>query len=549
MIILLPFAYFRGVFRRREWARIIVMAAFLALAALIAAGSYVGFVHGFRFFKGDAFFGEALAAYSMEATFLIVAALVFASAVSSGISFYFGLQENKFIFSSPYPPFRLFFARFAQNAAFSLWPVLLIGFPALAAFVYVRSFSIAAISGFVPGLLAIFFIILALAALSDALIVRFFGILRGFGRLIAAVILLGGCAIVLGRVLVPWRLMQIFYTEDFSIGNSARSDLVFSNFRFSPVHQAVKFLFEPSAAGMIALAAIILAALAGFAVLWFFANRMYSRLLMRSAEGSFIARPEDAAKKSGRKNFPIIFNSAFGAMLEKDIITFFRSGRDAMRALSLVFMLLLYVVLFRRLPGHGLIISPTIALRLLAFDIAIIGYFATTLALRFVFPLFSLEGKSAWTLFASPVSRARIFRQKLAVGCTGILAVVAPLAVLSAGFLKLSGGAEIVFIFLVAMIAAVISALSLSFGALWPNFRDRDPDTLSTTMPGLLATAISLAVVMIGAYAGYAAFKPFYLGSAPAIVPFMIFAGFCVLIACVAAYFALRHLRQADIAL
>ncbi len=487
-----------------------VFFAFCGVALGVAVGAYLGFLYGFRFFQEDAYFGTALSVYALEATFFIILVLVFVSATVSGLWILFGSAENQFLLSTPLSRYKIFFARFLENLFASAWPIALIGIPAIAA--YSRAYAVSPLSALLFFLmLGIVFVgAIALSGIADFALIRIFRMVRGRGMpLLIGALCIGGASVI-GQVLLPLDLKALFSTERFDVP-SAPVSLIFSHFQNIPTHEAVRFLFEGNAwafgSKTLAVFFEMLFVLGGLFAL---VRRSYFKMLSRSFEGTFIARSEDKVHiRAGFKKFPVMFRGAVGALLEKDILVFFRSSRETLRAFFLLFMLFLYLFLFRRLRARGFELTPEILARVLLFNLSVIGYFITTLSLRFVFPLISLEGKSAWAVFASPLKRTTVFWEKLFLGLLPITIAIVLLALGSAHTLGLGGLELPVFLRIVFGMSAVLVTFSFVAGILWPNFHDRDPDKLSTTMPGLFVTVLSLLYVALAAYIGFLSIRAY----------------------------------------
>jgi hypothetical protein len=285
--------------------------------------------------------------------------------------------------------YTLLASRFLENAFASAWPLVLLDIPALAAFARVAHPPTSAFVLFVITFLLLFFSTIALATYLDFALVKFFRAVRGWGvALLIGVLIIFGIAWVGGKLL-PVNLTQLFYAEQFD-KSVAPADLILAHFRGTPAHPAVQYLFARHP-GAWPLMQRLLAAAANLCMLWLLARYIYLPFLARSFEGEFTARPEDKARvRAGFKKFPVAFGSPFGALLEKDMLGFFRSRRDVSRALFLLLMLFLYLFLFQRLRRHSIELSPEVFNRIVLFDFAVIGYFVTTLSLRFIFPLISL---------------------------------------------------------------------------------------------------------------------------------------------------------------
>src|SRR5262249_19255917 len=144
--------------------------------------------------------------------------------------------------------------------------------------------------------------------------------------------------------------------------------------------------------------------------------------------------------------------------------------------------------------------TEDVTARLVAFSLLATGYFLTTVALRFVFPALSLEGRSAWILFASPVRLAPLFWARL-----GLYAVT---GFVELGSIPLAGGVRLglpplgfgLFAGQLALMSLTVMTVALALGVCWPDFRGRSAESLATSAGGLLTTALCLGYVAASAW-------------------------------------------------
>jgi len=125
-------------------------------------------------------------------------------------------------------------------------------------------------------------------------------------------------------------------------------------------------------------------------------------------------------------------------------------------------------------------------------------YFISAFVLRFVFPAFSSEKKSAWLLATAPINYSEIYWAKLVYFAslfTGLGLIIVTVNSSYFGASILSYALSIV-IFITAAVAVIVYGLSL--GAIFPNFETDDPAALSTSLPGLAFIIGSLAYGALG---------------------------------------------------
>ena len=122
----------REYFKTERTARLITVFLFLFVFVGLAAGLFFFFKHGFAYIKNDSFFGPSISLLAYEFFFLGISALIFASALISGLFGFFQIDAAPWILSSP--RFRILpnYIAFKISAS-SLWPLIFVALPGLLA--------------------------------------------------------------------------------------------------------------------------------------------------------------------------------------------------------------------------------------------------------------------------------------------------------------------------------------------------------------------------------------------------------------------------------
>jgi hypothetical protein len=134
--------------------------------------------------------------------------------------------------------------------------------------------------------------------------------------------------------------------------------------------------------------------------------------------------------------------------------------------------------------------EKTILLQVIQFIIAV--YFISSFTLRFVFPSFSAEKKTAWIVGTAPLNFKKIFFGKyffytLFLVVLGLFMNTVNTLVLGLTFVP-ALYATVLFVVTIVFIVT----FGLSLGVLFPSTETDDPEVISTSMPGLFFTAVSL---------------------------------------------------------
>ena len=132
---------------------------------------------------------------------------------------------------------------------------------------------------------------------------------------------------------------------------------------------------------------------------------------------------------------------------------------------------------------------------LLALHFGGLGYFITTISLRFLFPLVGREGQSAWILASMPVSPQKILFAKFLFGTILLTVLMTTGLYVTLPFFNISSYVTINILILGVITSIFIAIFQISMGAISPELRKRDPERMSTTPMGLITTFISLIYI------------------------------------------------------
>ena len=485
-----------------DWAKVLVAAAFLAVFGGVAVGAGAFFLRAFRYVLVEPIVGPVITRYLLEASFAAVFALGAASFVVSSPALLFGGPESRFLAAMPVEPSTAFFHRFIGAVIVSSWPVLFLGIPALWALGVAGA---APLPYYVFALATLGLFALAIGAVGGILS---FALWAVFGKLPAGARIVLGTGLgvlltaLLARTIVPRGLFALFTAADASEAGAAITGIR-ERFFWWPSHsfvEAISGAIPGTADGTAAIALGLASAaiIAVFVILAVLAQRAYLPLWRMRQERGLLARPADVRGRAKlRRPFPRFLKWRHSFLFEKDLLVLARSPEELARAGFLLALLVFYVFAARSLTFLDALRTPELFSTIIAFAYAAIGYFALTFGLRFVFPAFSLEGRSAWILWSSPLHLHEIFSWKFFFWSTLIGCVLETVAVLTAWLFALPALLAVYLIFAVLCAVVPMIAIALVLGTIFPNFRDRDPDSLSTSPAGLLTAASGLIVIAV----------------------------------------------------
>jgi ABC-2 type transport system permease protein len=467
------------------------------------AAEYAVFRRGLDALAGLRLAGLALSLYFLESLFVVILLIALMSYVASGLWLFYRARDTRLLLAAPLPLGGLYALRALETFALTSWPLLIVGAPALVALgrAHDQDAAFYLAGGVTLALFAVF------TGATGALLTSAAGaaLRRAPTRLavgVAVALLLALFALAVGRHVIP--STADFYTIfEPGILNGKPSSIKFieARFAFWPTHPFAAALHAGatgsragSAASRAALWLFPLAAVVAAATL---GRRLYGGALPAIAESFVLAGGGGRAAPVGARTFPRRLRGALGALVERDLLAIVRNPHEWSRAAFLGFLLALYTSFVFVAPLGEVADRPAAVARLLLLNVVASGYFVTAFGLRFVFPSISLEGRAAWVLFSSPVRLARLFFAKLGLFAGLLTVAVVPIAL--AGTVRLVGHPALVAATaaLLVMLVLTTATLLLAFGAAWPDFRESDPESLSTSGGGLAATLVCLGYVAV----------------------------------------------------
>jgi ABC-2 type transport system permease protein len=115
----------------------------------------------------------------------------------------------------------------------------------------------------------------------------------------------------------------------------------------------------------------------------------------------------------------------------------------------------------------------------------------STLTTRFVFPMFSLEGRRVWILGLSPVGLRGVVLQKFWASFISSALITVALMGASSVILHLGWSRAVFFGGTILLMSAALSGLAAGLGALFPDFKEDNPSKIVSSFGGTLCLVIS----------------------------------------------------------
>ena len=470
-------------------AKIVTLLLFGAVWLAVGVTLFIALQQGFMYVNQDSALGQIATFYAYQLFMLILSLLSIASTVITALFMLFRRPQDTLILASPAFP-QLLFTRTREIAISSSWPLLLFLIPALLALRSVFGTSVFSLAVAAVGL-GMYSLFLSLATLCIIFICALsLGKQLRFGRLAA---LLASSSFLVVAALLYWSHSgNLFSIDSLAIKDNPIAALS-TRFHLLPSSTAAELLYHLQQSNSIATATDIVTLLAflGVSLLLFsILSRSYLPIWQQLQEGGIIAQTKN--RSASHQLNPLLKRSRtpLQALAAKEILLLLRDRQQLAWLLFLFGMWAVQAVLVSGITKQSNAGSQTTTIQLIEFLITV--YFTSTAVLRFVYPTFSMERRSAWLLASAPIDLRSVLIAK-AAWFTFIFSVFS--CAINTVSLQLAGAnAAATSVSVGMLLVAVITLVSIGIftSVFFANFETDDPQVLSTSLPGLGLILVSL---------------------------------------------------------
>jgi len=483
---------FTNRFRNLTPGKAVRLISYLFVMTVFLTTSYGFFFRLFRYLFTFPEIGRLLTERLLGTAFLVFFTMLYLSNIITSLSTFYRSPEVEFLLALPLRPQSVFQVKFAENAAYSSWATLFLALPLVIA---VGTASRAPLLFYPLSLLALPFYVLIPAALGILTLI----LLRwAFPRITLTKLLLF-LLIALGLMLFIFfkfgqpkgiSIQDIQTAED--MGTYLRSLGVVAS-PFLPSTWMAQVTNQALAGRPLSalLQIFFLMANAAFAVLlcFEFAQRTYFRTWTQSLEARSHRRK---VRASPDRVLPM---PRFLALMEKDMTLFIRAPTQWAQGLIILALLIIYMGSLHNYPQ--MFDFPFWKVLISFINFAFVAYILSILSTRFVFPSVSLEGRTLWLLRSSPLKPSRILLEKIVLSLLTSLILGEILSVTSNLLLKVEPYMVLTSGLGVLVFAVSLSFLSVSLGALFPDFKEGNPGRIASGPGGILCAMACLGLVAV----------------------------------------------------
>jgi ABC-2 type transport system permease protein len=471
--------------RGGQW-RAVVLAT---LMGLFWCGAFWFFHRVLSYFHTVPDLGPMLSQKLMGMVFLTFFAILLFSNVITGLSTFFLSRDLLLLIPAPVPPAHLFAAKFVETLVDSSWMVLLFSVPAFLAYGVVHGGGAAYYGMTLLTLVPFLMIPAALGVIVTMALAYALPAQRGKDMLVVFSALFLALLYLFFRLLQPEKLVHPEAFADFVA--------------FLAAMQAPTASYLPSTWATEALLPFL-----GFAnrdalfhYLMLLSTALF--LLVAGAWLSTVLYPigwskaqEGRRQRSLRKWWDAVMYSAvwllpmhLRVVVEKDIKTFCRDAGQWSQLFQLLALIVVYVYNFSVLPMANT--ENVYAF----FNLALAAFVIAGIAVRFIFPALSLEGKTFWVLKSAPLHLRRWWWSKFWVGVLPLLVFGELLVIVTNHLLHVSPFMQLLAPVTLFFLTFGIVALGMAIGIAYPNFSAEHSAKIAAGFGGLLYMVLSISFI------------------------------------------------------
>ncbi len=459
-------------------------AAFSAAGLALLYGLYAGFRRALVYLAGVELIGRLMTWKLTALMFLMTMSMVTVSSLLTALTTLYYSFDLKFLMNAPLDARTIFLDKSLESAFFASWMIALVLTPyalALRAALHLGWGFMAAYAALLPP----FLLLAASLGIAFTLILLY---LFPSSRTRDAV----------------WVLSSLSLTIAYGLVRFAQPERLLRPDALRVVAQYLEFLQAPTAPylpswwaarGLRAAAeGRWLAWCADAALLWACAAAVYAGLVALAAKTYFIGysgAQEGALRRRVHSLAPLREVRALGregAVLWKERVVFLRDVKHWSQMLLICGLVFVYLFSIRRLPLD----SPDLRSLVSFLNIGTAGFVIAALGLRFTFPAVSLEGRSWWVLRSAPIGVERVMRQKLLFSAAPMLLVALTLGASTNWMLDADRFTAALSLTALLVVAAVVCAMGVGLGALFPRFRIENIHQVESSLGGFVYMAASL---------------------------------------------------------
>jgi ABC-2 type transport system permease protein len=474
---------------------------FGGLGLLFAVGIYSGSLWFLHKCLDVELIGTLIPRKLMSMVLIILVSILLISATISSFAVLFLSDDLVLLFASPIPKGPLYYARFVEMVVHSSWMVIFFGLPVFLA--YGAAFGSPISFYFWVAILFVGLILIptSIGAVISALLTSLFSARRSRDLMVILVVLGFISLYLVIRAMRPEQLLEeesfgtmmefinmFRATESELLPTSWMTDVLFS------VLQRKQMLWLP-AMGLwtTALALVVISG-------WI-CTALYGYGLSRAQEGRVRSTKVDGNSRSSFEKGRLLgswldrlgkkVRGLTGVLLVKDLRVFMRDTNQWLQLLLLGALAVVYLLNFVYLK-----VANFSWFTLYTVNHVLLGLVLSGIAVRFVFPAVSLEGRAWWIIRIAPLELSSFLHSKLLIHFVPLALLASFLSILSCSVIGIPLGFAVVSLAQVLGMSLGVCTLGVGIGAIYPKFKAENPAKIPTGVGGVAFMITSMSFVI-----------------------------------------------------
>lgn len=446
--------------------------------------------------------GPLLASKLLGLLLLLFLGILLLSNLIAALSSFFLSRDLALVQEAPVDWLALYGARLLETLASSSWMVLLMLAPVVAVYHTVFGGDLVFYGLALVALVPYLVIPAAIGSAITLVLVRVFPA-RRTRDILAFISVIAGALLVVGlRILRPERLVNpegFRNLVDFlALLRGPSSPWLPSEWMAQTLVGHLEGTFDPFWLWLLWITAFALVALGAS-----LHRALYAQCYTRAQEGA------DSSQRNERLwNVLATVLRPLGLqrreMVLKDARVFFRDATQWSQLLVLGVLLFVYVYNIRVLPIQtSETLSRFLVSMVVFLNLALAGFILAAVAARFVFPAYSLEGRTLWLLHSSPLAPETFVWSKFWSGAVPLLVLALILIVLTNRILGVAPPIMLLSVVSIVALTLVLVAQALAWGIVLPKFESANAAEIPTSLGGMLfmlTALVSLVAVIAGQF-------------------------------------------------
>lgn len=479
---------------------------FVTLGILFWWGIYWGSSYLCEMFLKVEDIGDILLRKILSMVFLTFLSILIFSNLVTAFSTFFLSDDLQLLNSSPVKPRHFFLARLFETCLHSSWMIVVFSFPLLLA--YGQTFNASWM--YYAQLLIVFlpFVLIpsALAIMLALFLARLFPARRLRDMVFLLFIMAFAGLYLYFRALQPERFLD---PNQFSETLGVLGMLRDPTSAFLPSDWVVICVFpylspDKYSGGQpgFYLWTLYSTAAALLVITFWLYEWVYAAAFSRAQEGKKSQYSGDKILQWVIKITSWPFGTPTQSMLAKEFRTFLRNPGQWAQLLLLGALIIVYIFNFsslRSISSVKVYGVPALIAEwfLFTFNLGLLGFVVSAVAVRFAFPAVSLEGRCFWLIRQSPITMAQFLRSKFWSVFLPLITLAEIITIATNLFLRTSPGNIAFAALLVLLMTIGITGMGVGLGAVYPRFNVDNPAKISTGFGGVLFMICSMIWVVV----------------------------------------------------